>query len=122
LVSEGDKHSLPYRRNIFSTVDQQVSLNQSAICHAYLFRLVLFVSPEELIPALGPATGVRLGVRADTISTSVTGQYDHNTEDDDVLHLKRGYSKEQRPDLKQFLSGLATVKEVPFYGSVENGS
>ncbi len=70
-----------------------------------------------------PLAGDWLGVHADTTSVSVTGQYEPSEEDDeDTLRLARGYSKDKRPDLKQFLFGLATIKGLPVHGTVEDGN
>ena len=64
---------------------------------------------------------VEIGIiHADTTSVSVQGAYDG---DDDVLNLARGYSKDRRPDLKQFLLGLGiTPDSIPVIAQVRDGN
>lgn len=62
-------------------------------------------------------------IHADTTSVAVQGAYD--TEDDElpVLNLTYGYSKDHRPDLKQFLYGLGVTRDsIPVIGEVRDGN
>ena len=59
-------------------------------------------------------------VHGDTTSVSVQGAYES---EDGVLNLKRGYSKDHRPDLKQFLMGLGvTPDSIPVIAQVRDGN
>lgn len=57
----------------------------------------------------------------DTTSLSVYGQYEKKQEDDS-LTITHGYSKDYRPDLKQFKFGLACTEGLPVYGDVHDGN
>ncbi len=60
-------------------------------------------------------------IHADTTSVSVQGAYDDY--DDTPLLLTYGYSKDHRPDLKQFMYGLGVTRDqVPVIGEVMNGN
>lgn len=64
-------------------------------------------------------------VHADTTSKSVHGVYEGSeaSETEDSLFITHGYSKDHRPDLKQFMYGLITNNEgVPLYGEVRDGN
>ncbi len=54
----------------------------------------------------------------DTTSISVYGAY----EDADQLRITYGFSKDRRPDLKQFIFGLGTCRGLPVFGSIEDGN
>ena len=59
-------------------------------------------------------------IHADTTSMSVQGTYET---DDEVLNLTHGYSKDGRPDLKQFLYGLGVTPDgVPVVAQVRDGN
>ncbi|MFZ5436927.1 MAG: IS1634 family transposase [Bacillota bacterium] len=70
--------------------------------------------------ALQEGVGIDV-IHADTTSVSVDGAYkDDNC---DLLRITYGHSKDNRPDLKQFLYGLAVTKEgVPVIGEVLDGN
>lgn len=60
-------------------------------------------------------------VHADTTSISVWGEY--LGVPPGQIKVTRGYSKDKRPDLKQFLVGLITTPEgVPFFAKVLDGN
>ncbi len=62
-------------------------------------------------------------VHADTTSISVAGEYEQSDEDSDLLDITHGYSKDHRPDLKQFLYGLITTSEgIPIFGELRDGN
>jgi len=63
-------------------------------------------------------------LHADTTSVSVYGACEDDVPSD-VLHLTRGFSKDHRPDLKQFKLGTVVTKEgIPLIGDVfdDNGT
>lgn len=63
-------------------------------------------------------------VHFDTTSISVEGsQYPEPPPESDVPHITHGYSKDHRPDLRQFLVSLLCVnRNIPILGRVENGN
>ncbi|HWQ76823.1 MAG TPA: IS1634 family transposase [Syntrophomonas sp.] len=58
-------------------------------------------------------------VHADTTSQSVYGDYD---DESDALDITFGYSKDKRPDLKQFIYGLMVAEGVPVMGNLRDGN
>ena len=61
-------------------------------------------------------------VHCDTTSHSVWGEYDCPEEQDLPFRITYGYSKDKRPDLKQFvLSTLCVDRAVPMWGKPEDG-
>ena len=63
-------------------------------------------------------------IHFDTTSVSVYGAYDppEDTEEAPPFRITHGYSKDHRPDLKQFLVSLLCVGgTVPFFGKIEDG-
>jgi len=75
--------------------------------------------------------GIR-SVHADTTSISVAGEYEltgsdraflEERPDGSVLDIRHGYSKDRRPDLKQFIYGLVVSGEgLPLLGTVQDGN
>ena len=62
-------------------------------------------------------------VHFDTTSQSVWGEYQFAEEQDLPFQVTYGYSKEKRPDLKQFvLSTLCVDRAVPIWGKPEDGN
>jgi transposase len=62
-------------------------------------------------------------VHFDTTSRSVWGDYQFAEEQDLPFQVTYGYSKDQRPDLKQFvLSTLCVDRAVPIWGKPEDGN
>jgi transposase len=62
-------------------------------------------------------------VHFDTTSVNVWGDYDRCTPDSDPINITYGYSKDHRPDLKQFLVKMLCVgRNVPILGSCEDGN
>ena len=60
-------------------------------------------------------------VHHDTTSVSVWGAYEPAP--DDPLHITHGFSKDKRPDLKQFVLSLLCVEgNLPFHGGVLSGN
>ncbi len=63
------------------------------------------------------------GIHADTTSKSVYGEYAECEDNDDLLQVTNGYSKDNRPDLKQILFGLGVTKEkIIVVGEVSDGN
>ncbi|HHB77408.1 MAG TPA: IS1634 family transposase, partial [Desulfobulbus sp.] len=62
-------------------------------------------------------------VHFDTTSVNVWGDYDRCDPDSDPINITYGYSKDHRPDLKQFLVKMLCVgRNVPLLGSCEDGN
>lgn len=60
------------------------------------------------------------GLHFDTTSFVYTGQ---PKDEEDVLKIVRGYSKDHRPDLPQFKLGMGTTPEgIPVYADILNGN
>jgi len=61
-------------------------------------------------------------LHADTTSVSVYGEYDLD-DDETALHVTYGFSKDKRPDLKQFMYGLGVTQDgLPVIGQVRDGN
>lgn len=62
-------------------------------------------------------------VHSDTTSWSVKGLYDSSSPDDQAFYIARGYSRDHRPDLKQFNYGLVVNGEgIPLLGHASDGN
>lgn len=62
-------------------------------------------------------------VHFDTTSVNVWGDYDVCNPDDEKLNVTYGYSKDHRPDLKQFLIKMLCVgRNIPILGGCEDGN
>ena len=62
-------------------------------------------------------------VHFDTTSVNVWGDYERCAPDSDTIDITYGYSKDHRPDLKQFLVKMLCVgRNVPLLGSCEDGN
>jgi transposase len=62
-------------------------------------------------------------VHFDTTSVNVWGDYDCCNSDSGSINITHGYSKDHRPDLKQFLVKMLCVgRNVPLLGSCEDGN
>jgi len=62
-------------------------------------------------------------VHFDTTSVNVWGDYDLCSPESDSINVTYGYSKDHRPDLKQFLIKMLCVgRNVPILGSCEDGN
>lgn len=59
----------------------------------------------------------------DTTSVNVWGDYDCSSADGSAPHITYGFSKDKRPDLKQFMFSLLCVEgNIPLLGQVEDGN
>jgi transposase len=62
-------------------------------------------------------------IHADTTSKNVYGEYADCEDDEELLQITYGYSKDKRSDLKQILFGLGVTQErIVVIGSVEDGN
>lgn len=62
-------------------------------------------------------------VHFDTTSVSLFGQYLNSQADDSPFEITYGYSKDKRPDLKQFiLSLLCVAGNIPIVGKIDSGN
>lgn len=62
-------------------------------------------------------------VHFDTTSVSVWGDYPMCNEEEGQLQVTNGYSKDYRPDLKQFLMEMLCIhRNIPIVGGCENGN
>jgi transposase len=62
-------------------------------------------------------------VHFDTTSRSVWGEYEFAETQDLPFQVTSGYSKDKRPDLKQFVrSPLCVDRAVPIWGKPEDGN
>lgn len=60
-------------------------------------------------------------LHADTTSISVAGRY--NDEEEPLLNITYGFSKDHRPDLKQFIYGLiSSVEGIPLFVTMHDGN
>ncbi len=59
----------------------------------------------------------------DTTSVSVWGNYASSKAGQDAPHITHGYSKDKRPDLKQFMVSMLCVEgNIPISGGMEDGN
>ncbi len=59
----------------------------------------------------------------DTTSVNVWGQYDQSAANTKAPHITYGYSKDKRPDLKQFMVSMLCVEgNIPISGKMQNGN
>ena len=60
-------------------------------------------------------------IHADTTSKSVYGNYE--SQNPNSINITQGFSKDKRPDLKQFLFGVVTTHDkIPVYANVTHGN
>jgi transposase len=119
----------------FATQDTELLLGQAVPASAFnddavgrvLDRLYDF-GTMKLFTACAVRAAARFGlerryVHFDTTSRSVWGDYAFAEEQDLPFQVTYGYSKDKRPDLKQFvLSTLCVDRAVPIWGKPENGN
>lgn len=111
-------------------------LNDDALGRA--LDILYDLDMDEFYPKLALDTARQLRVfdnfddllpfHADTTSISLTGDYscqddDTNLSDNkDDFRIARGYSKDNRPDLKQIIFGLSTLAGIPICANVDKGN
>ena len=83
--------------------------------------LKIFSAVSRQAVQVFPVEGQRF--HYDTTSVNVFGDYRYEPEAPPPFQIVAGYSKDHRPDLKQFLiSLLCTGKRVPVFGKIEDGN
>jgi transposase len=119
----------------FAAQDTELLLGKAVPAHAFnddavgrvLDRLYDF-GTMKLFTACAVRAAARFGlerryVHFDTTSRSVWGDYQFAEEHDLPFQVTYGYSKDKRPDLKQFvLSTLCVDRAVPIWGKPEDGN
>jgi transposase len=119
----------------FAHQDTELLLGKALPPHAFtddtvgrvLDRLYDF-GTMRLFTACAVRAAARFGlerryVHFDTTSRSVWGDYEFAEEQDVPFRVTYGYSKDKRPDLKQFvLSTLCVDRAVPIWGKPEDGN
>ena len=121
--------------DFFVTQDTELLLGKAVPAHAFnddavgrvLDRLYAF-GTMKLFTACAVRAAARFGlehryVHFDTTSRSVWGDYQFAEEQDLPFQVTYGYSKDKRPDLKQFvLATLCVDRAVPIWGKPEDGN
>jgi transposase len=119
----------------FAAQDTELLLGKAVPAHAFnddavgrvLDRLYDF-GTMKLFTACAVRAAARFGlerryVHFDTTSRSVWGDYQFAEEQDLPFQVTYGYSKDKRPDLKQFvLSTLCVDRAVPIWGKPADGN
>jgi transposase len=119
----------------FAQQDTELLLGKALPPHAFtddtvgrvLDRLYDF-GTMRLFTACAVRASMRFGlerryVHFDTTSRSVWGEYQFAETQDLPFQVTYGYSKDKRPDLKQFvLSTLCVDRAVPMWGKLEDGN
>ena len=119
----------------FAQQDLELLLGQTVPAHAFnddavgrvLDRLYDF-GTMKLFTACAVRAAARFGlecryVHFDTTSRSVWGDYEFIEEQDVPFRVTYGYSKDKRPDLKQFVLSLLCVdRAIPLWGKPEDGN
>jgi transposase len=82
----------------------------------------LGLRPRRLVERVGNGHLTRERIHNDTTSVMVRGAYDH--QNPKALQLKRGHSKERRPDLKQLVYSLCVTNDgaVPVHFKAYDGN
>ena len=103
-----------------------VSFNDTTVARA--MDAVFDVGAEKVFSAVAFKASCEFSldtkhVHFDTTSVNVWGGYDQCSPDSDTINVTYGYSKDRRPDLKQFLVKMLCVgRNVPILGSCEDGN
>jgi transposase len=119
----------------FASQDTELLLGKSLPPHAFnddavgrVLDRLYDMGTIKLFTACAVRAAVRFGlerryVHFDTTSRSVWGDYQFAEEQDVPFRVTYGYSKDKRPDLKQFvLSTLCVDRAVPIWGKPEDGN
>jgi transposase len=119
----------------FASQDTELLLGQACAAHALnddtvgrVLDRLYDIGTTKLFSACAVRAAARFGlerryVHFDTTSRSVWGDYEFAEEQDVPFHVTYGYSKDKRPDLKQFvLSILCVDRAVPIWGKPEDGN
>jgi transposase len=119
----------------FAQHDTELLLGQAIPPHAFnddavgrVLDRLYDMGTVKLFTACAVRAAARFGlerryVHFDTTSRSVWGDYPFAEEQDLPFQVTYGYSKDKRPDLKQFiLSTLCVDRAVPIWGKPEDGN
>jgi transposase len=119
----------------FAQQDTELLLGQAIPPHAFnddavgrVLDRLYDMGTMKLFTACAVRAAARFGlerryVHFDTTSRSVWGDYQFAQEQDLPFQVTYGYSKDKRPDLKQFiLSTLCVDRAVPIWGKPEDGN
>jgi len=93
-----------------------------------VLELIYEVGTQKIFSSLSVAALQRFGlstehVHFDTTSVNLYGDYLNATGEQAPFEITHGYSKDKRPDLKQFvLSMLCVGGDVPIFGRIEDGN
>ena len=103
-----------------------VSFNDTTVARA--IDAVFDVGAEKVFSAVAFKASCEFSldtkhVHFDTTSVNVWGDYDLCSPESETINVTYGYSKDHRPDLKQFLVKMLCVgRNVPILGSCEDGN
>ena len=103
-----------------------VSFNDTTVARA--MDAVFDVGAEKVFSAVAFKAACEFSldtnhVHFDTTSVNVWGDYEGCSPKSDSINVTYGYSKDHRPDLKQFLIKMLCVgRNVPILGSCEDGN
>jgi transposase len=119
----------------FAAQDTELLLGKAVPAHAFnddavgrVLDRLYDMGTMQLFTACAVRAAARFGlerryVHFDTTSRSVWGDYEFAEAQDVPFRVTYGYSKEKRPDLKQFvLSTLCVDRAVPIWGKPEDGN
>ena len=106
-VSASDLNDDALARALDSLYDVGLEELYTSIAMHTLRQLRVIDPPDELF-----------AIHADTTSLSVTGEYLDQSE----FRIDRGFSKDNRPDLKQIVFGLCTVRGLGLCANVNPGN
>jgi transposase len=119
----------------FAHQDTELLLGQALPPHAFtddtvgrVLDRLYDMGTMQIFTACAVRAAARFGlekryVHFDTTSCSVWGEYQFAEEQDVPFQVTYGYSKDKRPDLKQFvLSTLCVDRAVPMWGKPEDGN
>ena len=93
-----------------------------------VFDALFAVGTQKIFSALSVSALQRFSlptrhVHFDTTSVNVFGDYREDADEDAPFKITHGYSKDKRPDLKQFVLSLLCVGgNVPIVGKIEDGN
>ena len=105
---------------------EATSFNDTTVARA--MDAVYDVGAEKVFNAVSFAASCKFSlekrhVHFDTTSVNVWGDYDQCSPGSDSIDITFGYSKDHRPDLKQFLIKMLCVgRNIPILGSCEDGN
>lgn len=111
LLGEGVSADLLHDDRLADALDKLANADPWRIYHQ-----IALGTPEAAVCILDGL------MHLDTTSISVQGSYEESSLEDSPLKIVRGYSKDLRPDLKQFLYGLGSSGGIPLWADVMDGN